>query len=112
MTAVAGIIAKKFGPNIGGLFLAFPAIFPASATLIESHEKRKKKLVGEHGTLRGRKAAALDAAGASLGAFGLLTFAVLTWGLLTNFSTWATLCIATVGWLIVSIVAWRLWELR
>ena len=35
ITALAGIIAKKFGPGIGGLFLAFPAIFPASATLID-----------------------------------------------------------------------------
>lgn len=28
---VAGIIAEKFGPGAGGLFLAFPAIFPTSA---------------------------------------------------------------------------------
>ena len=32
ITAVAGVIAQRFGPIIGGLFLAFPAIFPASAT--------------------------------------------------------------------------------
>jgi hypothetical protein len=43
VTATAGIIAKKFGPGVGGLFLAFPAIFPASATLIEKHEKQRKK---------------------------------------------------------------------
>ena len=43
ITAVAGIIAEKCGPGIGGLFLAFPAIFPASATLIEKHEKQKKE---------------------------------------------------------------------
>jgi hypothetical protein len=30
------------GPRVGGLFLAFPAIFPASATLVEKHEKQKK----------------------------------------------------------------------
>ena len=42
ITVVAGIIAKKYGPGIGGLFLAFPAIFPASATLIEKHEKQKR----------------------------------------------------------------------
>ena len=35
-TTIAAIIAKEFGPRIGGLFLAFPAIFPASATLIET----------------------------------------------------------------------------
>jgi len=41
ITAVAGLIAKKFGPGVGGLFLAFPAIFPASATLIEKHVSRR-----------------------------------------------------------------------
>jgi len=37
MTVIAGLIAFRFGPVVGGLFLAFPAIFPASATLIERH---------------------------------------------------------------------------
>jgi len=37
VTMLAGLIADKFGPEIGGLFLAFPAIFPASASLIEKH---------------------------------------------------------------------------
>jgi hypothetical protein len=32
VTALAGVIAKRFGPGIGGLFLAFPAILPAAAT--------------------------------------------------------------------------------
>src|SRR5207248_11696241 len=38
ITALVGLIGRRFGPGIGGLFLAFPAIFPASATLIEKHE--------------------------------------------------------------------------
>jgi hypothetical protein len=46
ITAATGIIAKKLGLAIGGLFLAFPAIFPASATLIEKHERKKKQLLG------------------------------------------------------------------
>ena len=54
ITALAGIIAKRFGPGIGGLFLAFPAIFPASATLIEKHEKEKKESLGLKGEARGR----------------------------------------------------------
>jgi len=33
ITVFAGVIAKKFGPTVGGLFLAFPAIFPASANV-------------------------------------------------------------------------------
>ena len=39
ITVMAGLIADRFGPTVGGLFLAFPAIFPASATLIEKHER-------------------------------------------------------------------------
>jgi hypothetical protein len=39
ITAFAGVVAKEYGPVLGGLFLAFPAIFPASATLLERHER-------------------------------------------------------------------------
>ena len=46
--------------------MAFPAIFPASATLIEKHEKERKARAGIRNTLRGRQAAALDAPGAVL----------------------------------------------
>jgi Protein of unknown function (DUF3147) len=46
MTAVAGLIAARFGPVIGGLFLAFPAIFPASVTLIEKHVRERKEKAG------------------------------------------------------------------
>ena len=42
ITVATGLIAKHFGPVIGGLFLAFPAIFPAGATLIEKHEREKE----------------------------------------------------------------------
>lgn len=55
ITVAAGIIAKEFGPGIGGLFLAFPAIFPASATLIEKHEKQKKQRAGLDGKKSGRR---------------------------------------------------------
>jgi hypothetical protein len=110
-TALAGIMAKRFGPGIGGLFLAFPAIFPATATLVESHERKKKQRRGGHGTLRGRKAAALDAAGASLGSFGLLVFAIVVWKLIDSFPVWATLLIATMAWLITAVCAWRIWKL-
>ena len=57
ITAATGIIAKKYGPDIGGLFLAFPAILPAAATLMEKHEKEKKKRKGrakkrDHGRVK------------------------------------------------------------
>jgi hypothetical protein len=36
-------------------FLAFPAFFPASATILESHEKKRKHRTGGNGTLPGKK---------------------------------------------------------
>ena len=67
ITVIAGLLAKRFGPVFGGLFLAFPAIFPASATLVEEHEREKKRKAGITNTSRGRQAAALDARGAAIG---------------------------------------------
>ena len=46
ITVAAGIIAKQFGPSIGGLFLAFPAIFPASLSLVDKHTKERKEQAG------------------------------------------------------------------
>src|SRR5579863_8664781 len=45
-TVVAGVVADSWGPAVGGLFLAVPAIFCASATLIEKHERRRKEKKG------------------------------------------------------------------
>jgi hypothetical protein len=105
VTALAGIIAKRFGPEIGGLFLAFPAIFPATATLIEKHEKQKRK---HGGTERGRAAAGVDAAGATMGSIGLAVFAIIVWRQLPNSSLSIVLGGATLAWLVVSVLVWKL----
>jgi Protein of unknown function (DUF3147) len=106
ITVVAGLLAKKFGPGFGGLFLAFPAIFPASATLIERHERDKKRDAGIAETVRGRRAAALDARGACLGGVGLATFALLTWKMLPNWNAALTLAVALAAWIGVSVTLW------
>ena len=108
-TVVAGLIAKHFGPGPGGLFLAFPAIFPASATLIEAHEKKRMAKAGHDGTNRGRMAASIDAAGAALGCAGLAGFAVVIWLLLPEHSALWVMIVALAVWLALSIA---LWELR
>jgi Protein of unknown function (DUF3147) len=107
MTVIAGLIADHFGPIVGGLFLAFPAIFPASATLIEKHERERKEKIGLAGARRGREAAALDAAGATLGSFGLAVFALIIW-LLIELIPFLALVLATVAWLAVAVLAWVL----
>jgi hypothetical protein len=104
-TVLTGLISSRYGPSIGGLFLALPAIFCASATLIEKHEIRRKREAGVAGDRRGQEAAALDAAGAALGALGLVAFAVAFF-LLVESSVLAAFISASLAWLIVSMTAW------
>ena len=106
ITAAAGIIAKKFGPTVGGLFLAFPAIFPAGATLIEKHEKQRKENEGLQGTERGREAASVDAAGSAIGSVGLFAFALLVWQLAPKHGVGMVLTAATIAWLATSVLLW------
>lgn len=107
-TAGAGLIARKFGPGVGGLFLAFPAIFPAGASLIESHEKRRKSEVGMDGNTRGRLAAGVDASGAALAAVGLIAFSAVGWRELEAHSAAVVIAAAAAAWAAVSGAAWWL----
>jgi hypothetical protein len=108
-TVLAGLIAKRFGPGIGGLFLAFPAIFPASASLIESHEIKRKAKVGSDGRNRGRLAASLDSQGASLGCIGLMGFAFVVWKWINGHNTFLIISVAAMIWL---VIAYSLWVIR
>ena len=89
ISLAAGLIGMKFGPVVGGIFLGFPAILPASLTLIE-----KKS---------GKDEAAIDSEGAILGAVALVAFAfvialtVTSWGVVTS------LVVGLAVWLIVAI---------
>lgn len=112
ITVIAGMIARKWGPGIGGLFLAFPAIFPASATLIEKHERQRKQENGLHGEKRGTDAAAIDALGAAMGAVGLVAFAGICWWLVPRYPALLALAAATVIWLLVSVSGWTMRRLR
>jgi hypothetical protein len=103
----AGIIADIWGPATGGLFLAFPAILCASATLVESHERRRKREQHVKGRCRGTDAAALDAAGAALGSIGLAVFALAVWRLAPSLGPFS-LIVGSIGWLLVSITLWWL----
>jgi hypothetical protein len=107
ITVIAGLLAKQFGPVLGGLFLAFPAIFPASVTLVEKHEREKKQRAGIVNSMRGRQAAALDARGATIASFGLACFALLVWKLLPVWNTAVVLFLASSLWFSVSVLIWR-----
>lgn len=51
-TVFTGIISSRYGASVGGLFLALPAIFCASATLIEKHEIRRARSGSQRRTAR------------------------------------------------------------
>ena len=108
ITVATGLIAKSFGPAFGGLFLAFPAIFPATATLIATHEKERKGRVGLDGTRRGRDAAAVESRGTALSTIGLFTFGLIVWRLLPMHRGSLILTSAAGSWFAISVLVWRL----
>jgi len=108
VTFFAGLIAHYCGPTMGGLFLAFPAIFPAGVTLIAKHEERKRQRAGLSGKLRGKAAAALETRGAVIGACGLFFFAFAVHTLLPTRPTATALSLATLAWLATSVMIWCL----
>jgi hypothetical protein len=110
VTALAGLLAKKFGPSFGGLFLAFPAIFAASTSLIEKHERERKEEMGSRGTYRGRQAAGADAVGAAMGSIGLVAFAVAVWKLLPEHDSPAVILGGTLIWGSVAVGVWYAWK--
>jgi hypothetical protein len=109
---LAGLIANHFGPAVGGLFLAFPAIFPASASLIEKHEIMHKQRIGKDGQARGRLLAGIDAAGTALACCGLAGFAAIVWKCLPAHPSVAVITAAAAAWLVVSVLLWWLTRSR
>jgi hypothetical protein len=100
VTALAGWIAAKYGPVVGGLFLAFPAILPASVTLVRDHDSEQ--------------AAGQDAYGAMLGSLGLVAFGGVIWGLSAHLPGWLVLALALAAWFAGSLTAYLVdrWRAR
>jgi hypothetical protein len=93
ITAITGLIAKRWGPAVGGLFLAFPAILPASLTLVKQHD--------------GRRLALDDARGSRVGAIALAGFAGSATLTAARWPPGVFLPVATAVWLVVAVLAWR-----
>jgi hypothetical protein len=96
ISLVAGLIGMKFGPRLGGVFLAFPAILPASLTLIAKKE--------------GNDPAARDSIGAVLGAIAMIAFAVIVSLWVVRLGVVPALAIGLVVWLIVAVALYALVE--
>jgi hypothetical protein len=104
VTVCAALVAKGWGPRLGGLTLAMPAILPIGLTLIAKlqNEQIGPAARGE----RARRAALIEVTGASIGGLGLVAFAVLGWRLLGRWPAWLALSLATVAWATVASVGW------
>ncbi len=89
ISLVAGIVTLLFGARLGGVFLAFPAILPATLTLVEEKE----------GTRRADK----NAGGAVLGAVALIFFALIAY-LVLPYSAPVALLLAVLGWTAVAVL--------
>jgi hypothetical protein len=92
VSALAAVVTNVWGPAVGGLFLAFPAILLASLTLVAKEE-------GGH---RARE----DARGAALGALGLIGFGIVVWATTPEWPVWVTLLAATTAWAAISGAAY------
>jgi Protein of unknown function (DUF3147) len=108
VTVIATLIAGRYGPVIGGLFLAFPGIFAPGLSMTETHAIERKAKAGANGTLFARAEASVEAAGASIGALGLAAFALILWKFLPTHHLALVLPLATAAWLVVSVLCWWL----
>ena len=61
--------------------------------------------------MRARKLAGADAAGAAMGGVGLVAFAAVICWTIMNHPAMVAMALATVAWLLVSVVAWESREL-
>jgi len=89
ISVLAGVVTIVAGNHIGGLFLAFPAVLPASLTLI--------------GQKDGDDEAELDAAGATIGAVALVAFAVTASAMFVHVSAAITMAAALVVWICAAV---------
>jgi hypothetical protein len=106
VTVIAALIARRYGPVIGGLFLAFPGIFAPGLSMTETHAIERKARAGASGTLFARAEASVEAAGASIGALGLAAFAAVLWKALPTHPLTLALPLAATAWLLVSVIFW------
>ncbi|HKW07813.1 MAG TPA: DUF3147 family protein [Candidatus Dormibacteraeota bacterium] len=86
---LSGLVGMYFGPKVGGVLLGFPAVLPASLTLIQKRE--------------GKDEASIDSIGAVLGATAMIVFAVLVLLTVQRFGVVPSIGVALIVWLAVAV---------
>lgn len=94
VSLLAALVGARFGAFVGGAFLAFPAILPATLTLIQRHGSRAD--------------AELDDRGAAAGAPGLAAFAALIW--FVPHRPAIVLPLAVLLWFLVAFAGYWTWR--
>jgi hypothetical protein len=110
VTVIAALIANRYGAIVGGLFLAFPGIFPAGVSLVEKHKIEREAEQGKQGTRSARGEASVEATGASAGALGLAGFALVVWKGLPEHGLAPVLLCAIAAWAALSVAMWWMRE--
>jgi hypothetical protein len=101
ISVTAGIIGLTLGAKVGGILLAFPAILPATLTLIAKEEGEKHSFHDLQGTVAG--------------AFGLVGFGVVAAIAVGHTNVLLALALAFVGWCLVAgtiYIVWASWLRR
>lgn len=96
VSVLAGLVSLTLGPRAGGLFLAFPAILPATLTLLQKQD--------------GTAYAVTDVRGAVAGAVALGGFALTARPALASLGPWGLLP-ALGAWIVVAVCLYLLDEL-
>ena len=88
----AGVVTLGFGPRVGGIFLAFPAILAASLTLIEKQDDSTE--------------AREDSRGAVMGGVGMAAFAVVGALAFGHLPGGVVLVLASAAWTVVVLLGY------
>jgi hypothetical protein len=97
ISAAAAIIDHQLGHKAGGAMLAFPAILPASLTLVDRKE--------------GRRAAMQLVWGSYFGAYGMIGFALVVAALVPAVKGWSLLA-GLLTWTVISFGLFEFWSRR
>ncbi|HEX4453900.1 MAG TPA: hypothetical protein VH143_23710 [Kofleriaceae bacterium] len=93
LCVLTGIVGARWA-TYAGMLMAFPAILPASVTLVKKHD--------------GRERAEEDARGGRIGVLGLAAFATVVAIAAGSMPAPLVLALATLAWAAVAVGAWLL----